>query len=130
MGETVAEAKDGLHDAPEEGTGEVLDGEREAAQDNQKVSNAEEDHQVVKHITHTPETKEIYGYEDLVIVSDDFHVGRALFIADRFGINAVALESKPVDPSYSRGVRTREFLARVKAVIDLYWLEGPEPFSR
>ena len=67
--------------------------------------------------------KEAYGFTDLVIVTDDFHVSRALFIADRFGINAVALESERVDTSYSRGVRTRELLARVRAVIDLYWLK-------
>ena len=54
MGETVTEAEEGLHDAPEEGTGEVLDGEWEAAEDDQKVSYAEEDHQVVENITHTP----------------------------------------------------------------------------
>ena len=67
--------------------------------------------------------KVAYGFANLVIVTDDFHVSRALFIADRFGINAVALESERVNTSYSRGVRAREFLARVKAVIDLYWLE-------
>ena len=33
VGETVAEAKEWLHDAPEEGTGQVEDGEGEAAED-------------------------------------------------------------------------------------------------
>ncbi len=67
--------------------------------------------------------KSVYGIEKAVIVSDDFHVGRALFIADRVGLDAIALSSEPVDPVESRRVRIREYFARVRAVLDLYWLE-------
>ncbi len=65
--------------------------------------------------------KTVFGIEDVVIVSDDFHVNRALFIADHVGVNATALKSATVDRMDSRGVRVREFFARVKAVIDLYF---------
>ncbi len=64
--------------------------------------------------------KAVFGIEDVVIISDDFHVNRALFIADHVGVNAVALKSATVDRMDSRRVRIREFFARVKAVIDLY----------
>ncbi|MEM9284003.1 MAG: ElyC/SanA/YdcF family protein [Verrucomicrobiota bacterium] len=64
-----------------------------------------------------------YDLEAAVIVSDDFHVGRALFLADRLGLPAIAITGEVVDPEESRGVRTREYFARVKAVLDLYWLE-------
>jgi len=64
--------------------------------------------------------KSIFGFRHVVIVSDDFHVGRALFIADRLGLEAVALRSESVDFGDSSRVRMREYLARVKAVIDLY----------
>ncbi len=60
----------------------------------------------------------VFGFDEAVIVSDDFHVGRALFIADRLGLKAVALCGEPVEFSDSRGVRMREYLARVKAVLD------------
>lgn len=64
--------------------------------------------------------KSVFGFDDVVIVSDDFHVNRALFIADHVGVKAVALSSAVVDRMDSRSVRIRECFARVKAVIDLY----------
>lgn len=63
--------------------------------------------------------KSEFGYERIIIVSDDFHVARALFIADRLGLDAIALRSEPVALERSGKVRLRECLARVKAVIDL-----------
>lgn len=73
--------------------------------------------------------KSVFGFEDVVIVSDDFHVNRALFIADHVGVKAVALESAEVDRMDSRSVRIRECFARVKAVIDLYFVR-PEAQRR
>lgn len=58
--------------------------------------------------------------DKVVIISDGWHVHRALFIADRRGIEAVALASEPVSFRRSAPTRFREYLARVKAVIDLY----------
>jgi len=71
----------------------------------------------------------VYKLDRLVIISDDFHVGRALFIADHLGMEAVALRSEAVDRNESRGVRWREYFARVKAVLDLYLLP-PEREAR
>lgn len=69
----------------------------------------------------------VFGYERFVIVSDDFHVARALFIADRLGFDAIAMKSAPVELENSSRVRLREYLARVKAVLDLYlWNANPE----
>ncbi len=64
--------------------------------------------------------KEVFGFDRVVIVSDDFHVNRALFIAQRCGLDAVALRSAAVDYGDSRRVRLREYFARVKALLDLY----------
>ncbi len=64
----------------------------------------------------------VFGFDRVVIVSDDFHVNRALFIADRCGLDAIALRSEAVDYGDSRKVRLRECFARVKAVLDLYVL--------
>jgi len=67
----------------------------------------------------------VFGFDRIVIVSDDFHVNRALFIANRYGVDAIALRSESVGYSDSRKVRMREYLARVKAIIDLYFYTPP-----
>lgn len=72
----------------------------------------------------------VFGLDRFVIVSDDFHVSRALFIADQLGLEAVALRSEQVDPGYSRKVRVREYFARVKAVLDLYLIHSEERRER
>ena len=64
--------------------------------------------------------KAVFGFDSVIIISDDFHVNRALFIADHYGLDAIALRSERVDYEDSRKVRTREYFARVKALIDLY----------
>ena len=66
----------------------------------------------------------VFGFDRMIIVSDDFHVARALFIADRLGIDALALRSQSVDYESSRKVRFREYFARVKAILDLYLGSG------
>ncbi|MDG2126132.1 MAG: ElyC/SanA/YdcF family protein [Verrucomicrobiales bacterium] len=63
--------------------------------------------------------KEIWKLETLVVVSDGFHVSRAVFIADRKGLEAVvAYASEAVELEKSAKSRVREWLARVKAVLD------------
>ncbi|MBL9151396.1 MAG: YdcF family protein [Verrucomicrobiales bacterium] len=68
--------------------------------------------------------KRVYGLERITVISDDFHVSRALFIADREGIDGVAFHGEAVDLPHSVRARTREYLARVKAVMDLYLLHA------
>ncbi len=67
--------------------------------------------------------REIYGLELVTVISDDFHVPRALFIADRKGLDAIGFRGDSVSPRQSFRARAREHLARVKAVIDLYLLD-------
>ncbi len=71
----------------------------------------------------------IHKIDKVVIVSDHFHVHRAVFIADRRGVQAVALSSRKVPVSQSYQTRIREYLARVKVVIDLY-LVNPKDSNR
>ncbi|MGY8641678.1 MAG: SanA/YdcF family protein [Verrucomicrobiales bacterium] len=67
--------------------------------------------------------KKVFKCDNVVIISDDFHVNRALFIADHIGLKAVAYPSERVEFKKSTQSRFREYLARVKAVLDLYLLE-------
>ncbi|HWB05516.1 MAG TPA: ElyC/SanA/YdcF family protein [Verrucomicrobiales bacterium] len=69
--------------------------------------------------------KEIFGLHRLIIISDDFHLARALWLADRNDIEATAFYSESVPWSSSWRPRCREWLARVKAVADE--VVGTEP---
>lgn len=61
----------------------------------------------------------VYGSEKILIITQDFHCYRALFIADHFGIDAQAY-SADEKGRLSSTLATREVLARIKAVFDLY----------
>ncbi|MCU0435861.1 MAG: YdcF family protein [Bacteroidia bacterium] len=63
--------------------------------------------------------KTVFGQSSVIIVSQQFHNERALFIANRRGINAVAFNAKDVPGAYSRRTILREYLARVSAVFDV-----------
>lgn len=64
--------------------------------------------------------KKIYGLDKVTIISDGFHVNRALFVAQKEGLDAVAFASQPVSLKDSLQARLREYLARVLVVLDLY----------
>jgi|GEM_PF-97159 len=70
--------------------------------------------------------KEVFGQEQLTVVSDDFHVPRAIYIAKANGIDAVGLQAVPVPKGSSGKSRSREWFARVKALMDIH-LFGTEP---
>jgi SanA protein len=70
--------------------------------------------------------REVFGQEQFIIVSQRFHNERALFIAQKFGIDAYAYNAKDVGGTPGAKVRLREYFARVKAILDLYLLgTGP-----
>lgn len=70
--------------------------------------------------------RDVFGLSRVVIVSQDFHSRRALFIADRIGLDAIAYEAKAVTRRHRFQMRAREALARTRAVIDMCVL-GTQP---
>lgn len=66
--------------------------------------------------------KKVFGQSQLTIVTDDFHVARAVFLARHEGLNAVAFCSEKVSTRFSARTRVREVGARVKAALDVYVL--------
>ena len=72
--------------------------------------------------------KTVFGLSRLTIITDDFHSQRALFISRSYGVDAVAFCSKSVPFKYSSSTRMREWLARVKAVLDVYALRTQPKF--
>lgn len=65
-------------------------------------------------------SKEVFGQEKIIIITQPFHSYRALFISHFYGIDAVAMWASEPDYDYSIKVRIREYFARTKAVLDLY----------
>lgn len=68
----------------------------------------------------------VFGQENIVIVSQEFHNERAIYIADHFGINAVGLNAQDVAGNSGWKTWLREYFARVNAVLDVN-VFGTEP---
>ncbi len=67
--------------------------------------------------------KKVFQQDDIIIVSQSFHLKRALFLADNLGVKAVGYAAKDV---YRR--QPREYLARSKAILDIYLLNTRSKF--
>ena len=72
-------------------------------------------------------SQKIFQQKKITVLSQEFHNYRALFIADHYGIDAVAFNAKAVN-SGSQKTIYREYLARFKAVLDLYILRKQPKF--
>lgn len=65
---------------------------------------------------------EVFGEDSITIISQEFHNQRALFIANKNNIQAIAFNAQEVNKNYSFKTRLREYFARVKCVLDIYVL--------
>ena len=63
--------------------------------------------------------KAIFDLDDFIIVSQKFHIERALYIAEKKGIKAIGFPAKDIAGFWGEKVRKREVLARFKAFLDL-----------
>lgn len=70
----------------------------------------------------------VFGIDKCAIVTDDFHLPRALFIALNEGIDAVGFQTHPLPRSVSRSTYTREIACRSLAWIDLHILNRQPHF--
>ena len=73
--------------------------------------------------------RRVFGVRDVVIISERFHVQRALFLADRCGLSAVAFAAPDPARQWMLKVAPREQLACVKAVLDAYLLRTRPKFT-
>ncbi len=69
--------------------------------------------------------KEIFGQESLTIISQPFHNERAIYIAQKNGMEAVGYNAQDVGGNEGTRVLIRENLARTKMFFDLIF--GAEP---
>jgi len=65
-------------------------------------------------------SKKIFGQNKILIITQPFHSYRALFISRYYDMDAVAMVADEPDLEQTFKVRLREYLARTKAVLDLY----------
>lgn len=62
--------------------------------------------------------KEVFGQEEVTIISQRFHDERALYIAKKIGINACAYVAEDVSTKFGFRTQVREKFARVKTFVD------------
>jgi SanA protein len=70
--------------------------------------------------------KEVFGQDSVIMVSQQFHNERAIYIARHFGLTAYGYNAKDVDASIGFKTNVREFFARLKVFIDLYTNAKPK----
>jgi len=72
--------------------------------------------------------KKVFGQNAFIIVSQQFHLERALFIAYKYDIEAIGFAAQDPPEKYSFKTRFREYFAKTKAVIDLYFIHKKPKF--
>lgn len=71
----------------------------------------------------------VFGLTNFTIVTEEFHCPRALWIAQRHGLQAVAFAAPDLSARWSARVKLREALARTWCAVDLYLLQRAPKFS-
>jgi len=73
--------------------------------------------------------KKVFQLEkNVVVITDDFHLPRALFLAHQTGLHAVGFPATPVPWKRSYRTRFRECFSRVRACLDIYLWKTPPHF--
>ena len=73
--------------------------------------------------------KVVFGLEEVTVISQEFHNERAIYLAERKGLNAIGFNAKDVVGRQGSKVRLREYFARVKVFIDLLMNTQPKFFG-
>ena len=69
--------------------------------------------------------KAVFGQQRFTVISQRFHNERAVYIANRLGIDAIGYNARDVHKSQGFRTRVREKLARVKVFVDILFDVGP-----
>jgi SanA protein len=87
-----------------------------------------QDHAGFRTLDSLVRAREVFGIEELVVVTDDWHLPRALFLARSAGVDAIGAAFEDVPWKQSAKTRVREWFSRVKAVADVYVLRTKPKF--
>ena len=63
--------------------------------------------------------KEIFGLDEVTIISQEFHNKRAIYLANHKGLDAIGFNAQDISGNESIKVHFREYFARVKVFVDL-----------
>lgn len=70
--------------------------------------------------------KRVFGLDSLTVISQQWHNKRALYIANRIGVDAVAYNAADIDFRATKlRLTVREWLARTKMVFDMLFMPDP-----
>ena len=72
--------------------------------------------------------KEVFGLESLIVISQEFHVRRAIFIGHRKRLEVLGYCAQDVEKAMGAPTLMREQFARVKTILDLYILHRKPRF--
>lgn len=64
--------------------------------------------------------REIFGLEEFTVISQQFHNERAIYIAQKNGINAIGFNAQDVTDYNGFKTKVREYLARTKLFVDIF----------
>jgi len=70
--------------------------------------------------------KEIFGQKSITIISQKFHNERAIYLAEKNGINAIGFNAKDLTGRYGIKTKVREYFARTKAFLDIVFRVKPK----
>lgn len=72
--------------------------------------------------------RDVFGQNDLVIISQEFHIKRAVYIARTLGIDAQGFVAEEVSMKFNARSQVREILARTQAWMDVHILNRQPKF--
>lgn len=72
--------------------------------------------------------KKVFGLDRLTVISDPFHLPRAIFLGRKAGIEVTGFAGDKIAFKYGARSELRECAARVKALLDIYVLDTKPKF--
>jgi len=66
--------------------------------------------------------KDVFGQDTIIVISQQFHTERAVFIANKIGLIAYGFNAQKVTSQKAIKIKIREFFSRIKCVLDIYIL--------
>jgi len=72
--------------------------------------------------------REVFGQTAVIVVSQEFHNQRAIFIAQHRGVDAIGFNAPEVDSYDSFKIKCRELVARANMLLDLFILRREPRF--
>lgn len=85
------------------------------------------DYEGTRTLNSIAKAKQVYGLDNLMLISQKYHNERAIYLADQYGISAIGYNAEP-SPIRSKRIKNtlREFLARPKMFLDILTGKNPD----